>query len=782
VRVSVVLTILLCVVASPAIAHGVLEGASPPPNASLQSSPDEVLLSFSEAADPAFTSAVVVDRDGRVVSDPSRLSADGRRLTAALQPLAVGVYTVRWRVLSAVDGHTTAGFYAFAVGAAAPAGAATADVTPPPLQVVFRWISYVAALLLAGTAFYAYFTVRPALAAAEPHLAVSVNEAATLAVRRMVAPAAVILIASLILGFLVQAQALFDAPLDALLTNARLRPMLFGTKLGWSILLQATMAVVLVIPPTRRGRVFRMAAVLWAAVVGTLAIVASTPGGVTAAQHSLHLAALLLVGTVYGLISVMAAIILPLVPDLRLPQALWAAPAAGALLLVGVTLNAHAGGAGWLAQGADWLHLAAASVWVGGLVGLLATLRIAPPDLRAGAAGTLLPRFSTFAGVALLALVVTGTYAAWLNVPAWSGLTLTPYGRTLLIKLVLVVPWIVLGAFNYFVMRPRLLRGADRPLLRRFTRLVGGEVALAGAVLLAAAVLSITPPAKATMPVPADSEMVLAGIANGLRVRLAVRPSRVGWNSYEVTVDRGGSAVSVDGRVQLRFLKLDDDAPPTLTVLSPAAAGVYRGEGPHLGLPGWWRVDVVLRQRGRTDQSVEFPLLLEGAVEAAATPEAAQVLAGALRRARTVASWREIDQITDGRGGVVRTRLAFAAPNRVHYQTSSGTEAVIIGATRYMREGGPWRTDTLGSPITLDGPYVEYLRDPQQAAAGRQDVCGSEPCRVVFWQAPGGTARFAGWIGERSLLMYRLLMVAPQHYMTATAFDFDAPVEIVPPP
>ncbi|MGH2348189.1 MAG: CopD family protein [bacterium] len=773
---------LLCTAASPAVAHGVLAGASPPPNASVQPPLDELLLSFSEPADPAFTSAAVVDQRGQTVAGPGQLSADGRRLTAPLPSLPNGIYTVRWRVLSAVDGHTTAGMYTFAVGVAAPAAEPAGDVTPPPLQVAFRWLTYMAALLLAGTAFYVYFIVRPALAVAEPHLAVSVDEIAAIAVRRIVVPAAILLIAGLALGFVAQAQALFDVPLGRLLTGGPLRAMLFGTRAGWSMLLQAAMAAVLLIPSTRRGRVFRMAAVLWAAVVGSLALVASTPGSVTAGQHSLHVAALLLVGTVYGLISVMAAIILPLVPDLRLPQAVWAAPAAGALMLVGITLNAHAGGAGWPALAADWLHLIAAAAWVGGLAGLLATLRTAPAGLRPGVTRALLPRFSKVAGLSLLTLVVTGTYAAWLHVPAWSGLIVTPYGRSLLVKLLFVVPWIALGAFNHFVMRPRLARSADRPPLRRFVRLLGGEVALAGAVVAAVAVLSITPPARVTMPAQAESGIVLAGITDALRVRLSVVPARVGWNTYEVAVDRGGSPVGLDGRVQLRLMKLDEDAAPAVVVLSSSAGGVYRGDGPHLSLPGWWRADVVLRQRGQLDQIVELPLRLAGAPDAPGTPEAAGILAGALRRSQAVSSWREIEQITDGRGNVVRTRFAFAAPDRLHYQTSSGTEAIFIGSTRYTREGGSWRTDALASPLTLDGPQAEFLRDPRRPTLGRLDRCGNEPCRVVFWEAPAGTARFAGWIGERSRLIYRMLMIAPQHYMTATTFDIDAPVTIEPPP
>ncbi len=92
---------------APASGHGILQGASPSPDALLTAPPSQITLSFTETADPAFTSVTVVDQQGRRVSAASRLSADGRRVTASLAGLSRGKYTVRWRVLSAVDGHTT---------------------------------------------------------------------------------------------------------------------------------------------------------------------------------------------------------------------------------------------------------------------------------------------------------------------------------------------------------------------------------------------------------------------------------------------------------------------------------------------------------------------------------------------------------------------------------------------------------------------------------------------------------------------------------------------------
>ncbi len=80
----------------------------------------------------------------------------------------------------------------------------------------------------------------------------------------------------------------------------------------------------------------------------------------------------------------------------------------------------------------DVLHLAAGSVWLGGLVGLALTL----PSLagRARDAAEVLARFSAVAAGVLGLLVVSGTLLGWRIIGSWSGLFGTTYGRLLLIK------------------------------------------------------------------------------------------------------------------------------------------------------------------------------------------------------------------------------------------------------------------------------------------------------------------------------------------------------------
>src|SRR2546429_3066690 len=102
-------------------AHSVLQRSIPPANASLLAPPRQIVLIFSEPVVAGLSAAAVADRNGTVVSHASTVAQDGRTLAISIGPLATGVYTVRWRVLSATDGHTTSGFLLFGVGEGLPA-------------------------------------------------------------------------------------------------------------------------------------------------------------------------------------------------------------------------------------------------------------------------------------------------------------------------------------------------------------------------------------------------------------------------------------------------------------------------------------------------------------------------------------------------------------------------------------------------------------------------------------------------------------------------------------
>ncbi|MBI3975079.1 MAG: hypothetical protein HY334_01685, partial [Armatimonadetes bacterium] len=213
-------------------------------------------------------------------------------------------------------------------------------------------------------------------------------------------------------------------------------------------------------------------------------------------------------------------------------------------------------------------------------------------------------------------------------------------------------------------------------------------------------------------------------------------------------------------------------------------------EGGELALSGWWQVEAIIRRRGRMDASAAFPLYLGPTAPGSNDPAAEALLRRAREATGHLKSWREAEALTDGNGGFVFARYELMPPDRLRYRTggrapqggtAATTEAIIIGATRYLRQGeGPWERDTLPSPIVVEGPAL-YLRDAEGARRSRREACDGEECQIVLWRGPGGSPHYAGWIGVRTFRVHRLLMAAPAHYMTLRAFDFNRVSQIAPP-
>jgi copper transport protein len=174
--------------------------------------------------------------------------------------------------------------------------------------------------------------------------------------------------------------------------------------------------------------------------------------------------------------------------DLEAPR--WWALGLSALLVSGLSLAGHQGtepNASWASELADWLHLVAACVWVGGVATLALLVWPAAPALRARA----FIGFSRIAVGLVATMVLAGAYLALQRLPALSDLWQTDYGRALLVKLAIVALALAWGGFHHTVVRPRLEAGAG---VRARPSLVG-ETVVALTVLLAAAVLTnVSPP------------------------------------------------------------------------------------------------------------------------------------------------------------------------------------------------------------------------------------------------------------------------------------------------
>ncbi|HZE29477.1 MAG TPA: copper resistance protein CopC [Gaiellaceae bacterium] len=171
----------------------------------------------------------------------------------------------------------------------------------------------------------------------------------------------------------------------------------------------------------------------------------------------------------------------------------------------GLSLSGHSAadaGSSSLSELADWLHLSAAALWVGGLVQLAFVIWPLEPSLRRRA----FLRFSRLATILIVVLLGAGTYLSILRLPHLADLWNEGYGQVLLVKLALVSLALAWGAAHHFLVRPRLERGA--PLFAGLPRSLAGESAVGMAILLAAAVLvdSKPPPQPLKQPLNAAVE------------------------------------------------------------------------------------------------------------------------------------------------------------------------------------------------------------------------------------------------------------------------------------
>jgi copper transport protein len=180
---------------------------------------------------------------------------------------------------------------------------------------------------------------------------------------------------------------------------------------------------------------------------------------------------------------------------------LWPALLLGLGFASGLSLSGHSAvdaGSSWRSELADWAHLSAAALWIGGLVQLAFVVWPKAPELRR----TAFLRFSRLASGLIAVVLGAGVYLSIVRLPQLSDLWTASYGHVLLVKLGLVSLALTWGAVHHFVARPALERGEGGPILSRLPRSLAGESAVGMAILLAAAVLVDSKPPPRPAPAP----------------------------------------------------------------------------------------------------------------------------------------------------------------------------------------------------------------------------------------------------------------------------------------
>lgn len=577
-----------------AAAHANLAAADPAPNSELADAPGRVIIWFTEPIEPGLSEIRVLDAAGRQVDrgDSAVDDLNPLAMSVGLGDVPDGTYTVAWENVSTVDGHRVRGSFVFAAGqplSGAPVAMAEQPLLQSPLAPGLRWLALLGALTMLGGLTLELLVTRPALSGA------GASPARQAAGRALA---------------------------------GRMRRL---TWLAWGVFAAAS-AGQLLLQTTITYEVS-----LWGVFGGPLwGILADTEWG------NLWLWRMAAAGAFGAALYGGARLAAPSRPESRRRTAALAATLGlGGAVLWTWAMTSH--GAATveirnLALAADFLHLAASAFWIGALFHFvlgLPALRELPDLERRECLADLVPRFSVAAALSVAVIVVTGAFSGWAQVTAVSALA-TPYGATLIAKVGLALPLLLLGGVNLVWVRPRLRRDPAAGVWLK--RLMLGEAALAALILAAVGLLTSLEPARQV----ASRELAAAGqplsfsdTVAGDRISMAVSPGRVGANDVTVTLaDRLGrpiaNAEEVTVRLVYRGASLGDD---TLAA-TPAGDGVYVRENAPLSIAGVWQAELTVRRPDAFDArtAFRFELLGAGAGGSAAispAPETAYLLLGA---------------------------------------------------------------------------------------------------------------------------------------------------------
>jgi len=254
---------------------------------------------------------------------------------------------------------------------------------------------------------------------------------------------------------------------------------------------------------------------------------------------------------------------------------------------------------------AQWAHIVAGGVWIGGLLALIVAVRGRPSEVK----GRAVRRFSATAGVAIVVVALTGTFRAVIEVGSIGQLFSTAFGILIVVKVALFVVLAALGAVNRFGNVPRASR-----VLRGLRRVASTEIVIGTAVVLvAAALVNVAPPvasAAATATAQA-TQLVVSGsdFATTVKVRLSVSPGTAGFNDFAVRVTdyNTGSTVQASS-VQLEFTQpLRPQLGQSTLTLKRRSDGTFAARGGNLAVAGIWEVAAIIEN---ADSSTEVHLQL----------------------------------------------------------------------------------------------------------------------------------------------------------------------------
>jgi methionine-rich copper-binding protein CopC/putative copper export protein len=614
---------LLLALPSTGEAHAILLRSDPAKDAILNAAPDQVRMWFSEDLNPAFSTAVVVNASNQRVDagDAHVATGDAKEMDLHLRAnLPPAVYIVIWRTQSADDGHVLRGSFIFSTDGTVPKlngalpgqnalggdSTATASSTgqldaPTLFTLIMTTLVDLGVVFWVGAQLWSAFVLQ----------LIETHDSEQHELYQSIGP---------------RFERLFSLPTLLLILLANV-----GVLLGQG----------LSITGNRFDQLFNPALLVGLATNGRF-------GTYWLMREIVVLLAILL--GAYALLHARRARQPIRLIDILLP---WVNLVLGLALLIAVTLSGHAAAVSTsllvYAVLSDWLHLLAASLWIGGMLYValiyLPILKHRPALEQTRSLLHILPRYSPLAIAGVLIMAITGPFNATVHMDSWQQLLTTAYGRALDIKVLLIGTLLVTSAVHVGLLRPRLARAyaqyrtesvadatqtraisttgimspAEMKLLerrishqtKRLTDILRWEPVLGVAVLLCTGLLAVfagtlqptaaQQPQSLQQPTAASkpSTTTVKTQDSKFTVTLNVSPNHLGSNVFTATVRDSKGAIDTNVGVSLYTTMLDMDMGTDSINLQPDGKGHFTASG-DLSMSGNWQIRVEIRTPDNT--------------------------------------------------------------------------------------------------------------------------------------------------------------------------------------
>lgn len=307
----------------------------------------------------------------------------------------------------------------------------------------------------------------------------------------------------------------------------------------------------------------------------------------------------------------------------------------GAILFIAISISGHASVVASNFQTyavlVDWFHLMAAALWVGSILYIATTylpiLQHRTLPERVYSLITTLPYYARLAIVGIVILAVTGIFSSEVHLTSAQQLYDTAYGRTLIIKSVLVVVLLLTSISHLFFLRPRLAKEYKKYLFaqesvqfqqvhqvklreerlaqrtQRLTTVMRWEPLLGVAILLCVGLMSVfggtlagttTTGQQPTTTKTSVYNTTLQTTDNKFTVKLNINPNRFGTNVFTVVViDNSTGKATTNVSVTLFTTMLDMDMGTDNVALQSNGKGNYSASG-ELAMDGNWEIRIVI--------------------------------------------------------------------------------------------------------------------------------------------------------------------------------------------